>query len=44
MSHSAFIVERKHVFTVRIVLKDHSGVAVDNGIVRRMVIIVTMLG
>ena len=43
-SHSVFIVERKYVFTLRIVLKDHSGVAVDISIVRRMVIIVTTLG
>ena len=41
-SRSVFIVERKYVFTLCIVLKDRSGVAVDTGIVRRMVIIVTM--
>ena len=44
MSHSAFIVERKYVFTLHMVQKDHLGVAVDTGIVRRMVVIVTTLG
>ena len=43
-SRSVFIVERKFVFTLRIVLKERSGVAVDTGIDRRMVIIVTTLG
>ena len=43
-SRSVFIVERKYVFTLRIVLKERSGVAVDTGIVRRIVIIVTTLG
>ena len=43
-SRSVFIVERKYVFTLRIMLKERSGVAVDTGIVRRMVIIVTTLG
>ena len=37
-------VERKYVFTLRIVLKDRSGVAVYTGIVRRMVIIVSTSG
>ena len=35
---------RHYVFTLRIVLKVRSGVAVDTGIVRRMVLIVTTLG
>ena len=43
-SRSDFIVERKYVFILRIVLKERSGVAVDTGIVRRMVIIVITLG
>ena len=37
-SRSVFIVERKYVFTLRIVLKERSRVAVDTGIGRRMVI------
>ena len=45
VSCSVFIVEHKYVSTLRIVLKDRSGgVAVDTGIVRRMVIIATTLG
>ena len=36
--------ERKYVFTLRIVLKDRSRVAVDTGIVRRMVTIVSTSG
>ena len=44
MSCSVFVVECKYVFTLRIMLKDHLGVAIDTGIVRRMVIIVTTLG
>ena len=40
-SRSVLIVERTYVFTLHIVLKEGSGVAVDTGIVRRMVIIVT---
>ena len=43
-NRSVFMVERKFVFTLRIVLKERSGVAVDTGIDRRMVIIVTTLG
>ena len=43
-SRSVFIVELKYVFTLRIVLKERSGVAVDTGIVRKMGIIVTTLG
>ena len=33
-----------YVSSLRIVVKDRSGVAVDTGIVRRMVIIATTLG
>ena len=43
-NRSVFIIELKYVFTLRIVLKERSVVAVDTGIVRRMVIIVTTLG
>ena len=41
---SSWNVRHEYVFTLRIVLNDRSGVAVDTGIVRRMVIIVTTLG
>ena len=43
-SRFVFIVERKYVFSLGVVLKDRSAVVVDTGIVRRMVIIVITLG
>ena len=43
-SHSVSIVDRTYVFTLLMVLNDVSGVAVDTGMVRRMVSTVATFG